>query len=84
MIPSQADIVVIGGGVIGLATAYHLAAQGAGSVLLLEKSSFGSGSTCRSAGGVRAQFSDEINIRLGQYGLRVFERFEVCGGLTQA
>lgn len=76
MIPSQADIVVIGGGVIGLATAYHLAAAGHGSVLLLEKSSFGSGSTCRSAGGVRAQFSDEINIRLGQRGLRVFERFE--------
>jgi len=80
LIPSQADIVVIGGGVIGLATAYHLAAQGAGSVLLLEKSSFGSGSTCRSAGGVRAQFSDEINIRLGQYGLRVFERFEELFG----
>lgn len=80
MIPSHADVVVIGGGVIGLATAYHLAAGGAGSVLLLEKASLGSGSTCRSAGGVRAQFSDEINIRLGQRGLRVFERFEELFG----
>lgn len=71
---------VIGGGVIGLATAYHLASAGAGSVLLLEKASLGSGSTCRSAGGVRAQFSDEINIRLGQRGLRVFERFEELFG----
>src|SRR5690606_39217141 len=74
-LPSRADVVVIGGGVIGLATAYHLAAAGAGSVVLLEKESLGSGSTCRSAGGVRAQFSDATNIVLGQHGLRVFERF---------
>lgn len=80
MIPSHADVVVIGGGVIGLATAYHLAAAGAGSVLLVEQGAFGSGSTCRSAGGVRAQFSDEINIRLGQHGLRVFERFDELFG----
>lgn len=74
-LPTSADVVVIGGGVVGLATAYHLAAAGAGNVVLLERDSFGSGSTCRSAGGVRAQFSDEINIVLGQHGLRVFERF---------
>lgn len=60
---------------MGLATAYHLAAAGAGSVVLLERGGLGSGSTCRSAGGVRAQFSDEVNIVLGRHGLRVFERF---------
>ncbi|HHU08410.1 MAG TPA: FAD-binding oxidoreductase [Intrasporangiaceae bacterium] len=75
VVPEQADTVIIGGGVVGLATAYHLAAAGAGSVVLVEKDAFGSGSTTRSAGGVRAQFSDEINVRLGQHGLRVFERF---------
>ncbi|MDO5502222.1 MAG: FAD-binding oxidoreductase [Actinomycetia bacterium] len=74
-VPAAADIVVIGGGVVGLATAYHLAASGSGSVVLLDQGAFGSGSTSRSAGGVRAQFSDGINIRLGQHGLRVFERF---------
>lgn len=74
-LPRRADVVVLGGGVIGLATAYHLAAAGVGDVVLIERGEFGGGSTCRSAGGVRAQFSDEINIRLGQHGLRVFERF---------
>lgn len=73
-LPSRAEVVVLGGGVVGLATAYHLARSGL-DVVLLERDSFGSGSTCRSAGGVRAQFSDEINIVLGQHGLRVFERF---------
>lgn len=74
-LPRHADIVVIGGGVIGLATAYQLARKNAGSVLLIDQDSFGSGSTSKSAGGVRAQFSDAINIELGQYGLRVFENF---------
>lgn len=74
-LPDHADVVVIGGGVVGLSTAYHLAKAGAGSVVLLDKGSFGAGSTCRAAGGVRAQFSDEVNIRLGLRSLATFERF---------
>ena len=74
-LPSRADVVVIGGGVIGLSTAYNLARSGAGSVLLLDQGSFGAGSTCKAAGGVRASFSDEANIVMGNYGLDVFERF---------
>lgn len=74
-LPSRADVVVIGGGVIGLSTAYNLARRGAGSVLLLDQGSFGAGSTCKAAGGVRASFSDEANIVMGNYGLDVFERF---------
>ncbi|MEO6999564.1 MAG: FAD-dependent oxidoreductase, partial [Terracoccus sp.] len=57
--PTHADVVVIGGGVIGLATAYALARSGGGKVVLLDQGPFGSGSTCKAAGGVRAQFSDE-------------------------
>ncbi|EWT07119.1 sarcosine oxidase subunit beta [Intrasporangium chromatireducens Q5-1] len=75
-LPSRADVVVIGGGVIGLSTAYNLARSGAGSVLLLDQGSFGAGSTCKAAGGVRASFSDEANIVMGNYGLDVFERFD--------
>ena len=75
-VPSRAGVVVIGGGVIGLSAAYHLARSGVPDVLLLERDAFGSGSTCKAAGGVRAQFSDEVNIRLAQRSLEVFERFE--------
>ena len=73
--PTHADVVVIGGGVIGLSTAHALARSGAGTVVLVDQGPFGSGSTCKAAGGVRAQFSDETNIVMGQYGLDVFERF---------
>lgn len=61
----KADVVVVGGGVIGASAAYHLAAAGAGSVLLLERADqLGTGSTGACAGGFRHQFSSEINIRL--------------------
>jgi sarcosine oxidase, subunit beta len=79
-LPTQASVVVIGGGIMGLSTAYHLAAAGVADVVLLEKDEFGSGSTCRSAGGVRAQFSDAVNIELGQRSLRTFETFKETFG----
>lgn len=74
--PDQASVVVIGGGVIGLSTAYHLASAGVRDVVLVDQAEFGSGSTCKAAGGVRAQFSDPVNIELGHRSLDVFERFK--------
>jgi len=74
-LPTSAEVVVIGGGVIGLSAAYHLAASGVRDVVLVEKDEFGSGSTCKAAGGVRAQFSDAVNIELGLRSLRTFETF---------
>ena len=74
-LPTRADVVVIGGGVIGLSAAYHLAASGVRDVVLVEKDELGSGSTCKAAGGVRAQFSDAVNIELGLRSLRTFETF---------
>ena len=60
-----ADVVVVGGGIVGASAAYHLAAAGAGRVLLLEREPrLATGSTGACAGGFRLQFSSEVNIRL--------------------
>jgi sarcosine oxidase subunit beta len=73
--PDHASVVVVGGGVIGLSAAYHLARSGVPDVVLVERDELGSGSTCKAAGGVRAQFSDAVNIELGLRSLRAFETF---------
>jgi sarcosine oxidase subunit beta len=75
-LPKSADIVIIGGGVMGASTAYHLAARGGLDILLLEREQFfGQGATGRCAGGVRYQFSTEVNIRLSLASLPMLERF---------
>ncbi len=76
-LPQTAEIVVVGGGVMGASILYHLAARGQRDVVLLEKEPFfGMGATGRCAGGVRYQFATEINIRLSQVSLPMLERFE--------
>jgi len=71
-----ADIIIIGGGVIGTSIAYCLALRKAGKVILLEKGQLGEGSTSRCVGGIRTQFSTEINILFSLESLRTFERFQ--------
>ena len=71
-----ADIVIIGGGVVGVSIAYHLALRKAGKIILLEKGQLGEGSTSRCVGGIRTQFSTEINIRFSLESLKIFEKFE--------
>ncbi|MFG3182711.1 NAD(P)/FAD-dependent oxidoreductase [Streptomyces nigra] len=73
---AHASAVVVGGGVIGTGIAYHLARAGVPDVVLVERDELASGSTSKAAGGVRAQFSDELNIRLGARSLEAFARFE--------
>jgi sarcosine oxidase, subunit beta len=73
-VPASADVVVVGGGVVGLSSAYHLAQAGL-DVVLVERDELGSGSTSKAAGGVRAQFSDPVNVELGLRSLRAFESF---------
>ena len=76
-LPEQAEVVVVGGGVMGASTAYHLANKGCRDVVLLERDSFfGQGATGKCAGGIRYQFSTEINIRLSQISLPMLARFE--------
>ena len=73
---STADVVVIGGGIVGCSVAYHLAAAGAGAVLLLERAdAVGTGSTGACAGGFRHQFSSEVNIRLSLVSVPMIVRF---------
>ncbi|MBK9740676.1 MAG: FAD-binding oxidoreductase [Actinobacteria bacterium] len=74
-LPESAEVVVIGGGVMGASVAFHLAEAGITDVLLLERDQLGSGSTSKAAGGVRAQFSDPVNIALGARSLAAFEAF---------
>jgi len=74
-LPGHAEVVIIGGGVMGTSLAFHLAEAGVHDILLLERDTLGSGSTSKAAGGVRAQFSDALNIALGARGLEAFERF---------
>ncbi|MEV7506863.1 FAD-binding oxidoreductase [Streptomyces sp. NPDC089922] len=73
--PAEAEVVVIGGGVIGTSIAFHLAEAGVRDVVLLERDTLGSGSTSKAAGGVRAQFSDSVNVRLGARSLELFREF---------
>ena len=74
-LPAQASVVVVGGGVMGVSVAFHLAEAGVSDVLLLERDTLGSGSTCKAAGGVRAMFSDPLNVQLGARSLEAFSRF---------
>ena len=71
----KADVVIIGGGVMGTSTAYYLAKLGCKDVVLVEKKQLASGSTGLSAGGIRLQFSSEANIRISLESIQTFERF---------
>ena len=72
-----ADVVLIGGGIVGSSIAYHLTAAGCKSVLVIEReSSQGKGSTGKSMGGVRAQFSTPVNIQMSLYSIPFYASFE--------
>jgi sarcosine oxidase subunit beta len=72
----RADVVVIGGGVMGAATLRYLAELGCRRPVLLERDTLASGSTGHCAGGVRTLFSDELNVRIGLESIRRLQRFE--------
>ncbi len=75
-LPSQAAVAIVGGGVMGVSTAYHLALRGQRDVVVLERDElFGQGATGKCAGGIRHQFGSEVNIRLSQASIRKLEAF---------
>jgi sarcosine oxidase subunit beta len=80
----SASVVVIGAGIVGCSVAYHLAARGCSDVIVLEKGATEvTGSSARSAAGVRHQFANETNIRLSIYSIERLKRFhEEVGGYS--
>ena len=76
-----ADIVVIGGGVMGTSIAFHLARRGGGRVLVLERSFLGAGSSGKSGAIIRQHYSHPLTAGMARHGLKFFERFpELVGG----
>ncbi|HVM18106.1 MAG TPA: FAD-binding oxidoreductase [Gaiellaceae bacterium] len=79
-LPPTADAVVVGGGVMGAAIAFHLAARGGGSVVLLERAAVCSGPTRHSTAIVRLHYTQPLLVRMALHGLRTYRRFEDAVG----
>jgi sarcosine oxidase, subunit beta len=82
-----ADVLIIGGGVMGASIAYQLAMQHAGRIVLLERQALGNGTTGRSGAIVRQHYSNEFTIRMAKASLEVFQHFDDrvggdCGFIT--
>src|SRR5215468_3530955 len=72
-----ADVVIIGGGIVGSSIAYQLTSAGCKNVLVIERETAqGKGSTGKSMGGVRAQFSTPVNIQMSLYSIPFYATFE--------
>jgi sarcosine oxidase subunit beta len=78
---ATADVVVIGAGIMGVSTAYHLARRGAGRVVVLERGAVCSGSTALASGGIRHQYASRIGIELTLQSIATYERFEAEFGV---
>jgi sarcosine oxidase subunit beta len=76
VLPENADVVIIGGGIIGVSAAYYLAKNNIGKIILLEKDNMGEGSTGKCVGGIRSHFSTRINIEFSLLSLKIFNQFQ--------
>jgi sarcosine oxidase subunit beta len=76
-LPPAADVAIIGAGVMGLALAYNLAAEGGKRIVVVDANYLAWGASGRNGGGVRQQWSTEMNIRLMQ------ESLSICAGFAQ-
>ena len=69
-----ADVLIIGAGIVGCSLAYHLALQGASRVVVVDQDLICSGSTGKSAGGIRQQFATALNVELSLESIHMFDR----------
>ncbi|HEX2689610.1 MAG TPA: FAD-binding oxidoreductase [Kofleriaceae bacterium] len=81
-LPASAEFVIVGGGVIGLSIAYYLAKRGVNDVVVIERGYLAEGASGRNGGGVRQQWSTELNIRLMQESVELCRRFAVDIGVN--
>ena len=79
-LPAGVEVLVIGAGAVGCSLAYNLATRGQSNVLVVDRGAIGEGSTGRCAGGVRQQFSTEVNVRIGMLSRHLLEHFEEMTG----
>ena len=75
LLPRSASITIIGGGIVGLSIAFHLAERGTTDVVVLERAEIASGATSKATGGIRQQFSSETEVRLSLESVRFYEQF---------
>ncbi|HEU4383731.1 MAG TPA: FAD-dependent oxidoreductase [Anaeromyxobacteraceae bacterium] len=74
-LPARAEVVIVGGGIMGLALAYELARRGLTDVVVLERGYLNAGASGRNGGGVRAQWSTPTMIRLARRSIEICDRF---------
>lgn len=74
---SQYRIIIVGGGIIGLYTAHHLASAGAGPIAVVERGFLSSGASGRNGGGVRQQWETQATVRLARESVADYRRFGV-------
>jgi sarcosine oxidase subunit beta len=70
-----ADVVIVGAGIMGASTAYHLARRRFGRIAVLERDTICSGSTALASGGIRHQYANRIGIELTVQSIATYERF---------
>ncbi len=81
-LPARADVVIVGGGILGLSLAYELARRGTTDVLVLEQAYLNAGASGRNGGGVRAQWTTPTMIRLARRSLQLCATFAVDMGIN--
>src|SRR2546428_3337495 len=71
-----ADVLIVGAGIMGVSTAYHLARLGVRRVTVLERDTVCSGSTALASGGIRHQYANRLGIELTTHSIVTYERFQ--------